>query len=116
MENASQYTYKEMIEPGELGDREAEIRLTVRQVACLQFILGLAVEHGLGIMALHSLASSLGPEIASLLDLEFDRAQARVGLYMARVLDESADFAARASLRLAELDQRATDLRNARGD
>lgn len=84
--NPQNPTTEELLGPGNPGDREVEFRLTLRQVATLEYVLTLATNVDVGLLALAAVNKAAGEDAAERFRLEFGRAQARLGMGMMRAL------------------------------
>ena len=100
----SEHTFLDLLEDDELGALEVDVTLSVRQVTCIQFMLGICLGQGVALKTLQALAVKLGPAFVERYQLEFDSAQARIGLAMSDALGEP-HMAVGNALYLAKLDQ-----------
>jgi hypothetical protein len=107
--NPQNPTTEEILAPGFPGDREVDFRLTLRQVATLEYVLTLATKCDVGLLALAAVNSAAGEDAARCFRLEFSRAQARLGIGMMRALGNT-DGVLSFTRELARLDGEETAL------
>lgn len=96
-----------LIAPGESGDVSVQLRLTLREIAAVQYALYVASARGVFVIAYRhaDAADSLGPHWAH----AFECAQSRIGMATARVLGFDNDVDEFYG-RMAELDRDRLDL------
>ena len=107
MEDHSLFNF---LSPGALGDTSIDLRLTARELAAIQYVLGTAANSGvIEAVGVGAQVAGVGPRWS----LAFESGQWRIGFALARAFRPEA--AGEFSARLAQVDQELSALNNAEG-